>query len=443
MSYHPAIVTRRKLLDAEPPRILTVVQGSFGQPVMPTVLQINSVCGNGSTGRIALSLHKALLESGEAAWIAYGRGEGPSVPNKVKVGNPSSVIAHGALTRLFDRHGLGSRSATISFIRRIESLAPDVIHLHNIHGYYLNFEVLFEYLTTARIPVVWTLHDCWAFTGHCAYYDYVKCTRWRAQCGRCPQRSGYPASWFLDASTEILERKKRAFTSVGPMTLVTPSAWLAGEIRSSFLSKYPLEVIPNGIDTSLFAPSSSAAATRARLGIPRDADIILGVAADFGEPRKGLGFFLEIAPRLGSGSVIVLVGVPRARMAGLPANVIGIRRTDDIRGLVELYSTASVFVNPTLEDNFPTVVLEALACGTPVVTFGAGGCPEQVSGERGAVVKTGDIEGLLVAIESVLRSGKNVYTSACRAYAARFSLESMFGEYMRVYAASAKLLRTK
>ncbi len=400
---------------------------------MPTVLQINSVCATGSTGRIAIGLQGAVDRAGGAGWIAYGRGKASSIPKTIRVGGDLSLLAHVALTRILDRHGLGSRGATFALIRQLDRLAPDIIHLHNIHGYFLNFEVLFQYLKATRIPVVWTLHDCWPLTGHCSYFDYVECARWQTQCSRCPQRSKYPASWLLDASAEMFERKKQAFAGVEGMTLVTPSAWLAGEVRKSFLGTYAIEVIPNGVDASTFAPSRTSE-IRARFGIPPNVNVILGVAANFGNPCKGLNHFIAMARNLPREAVLVLVGVPRARITRLPANVIGIPRTESVQDLVALYSMASVFVDPALEDNFPTVILEALACGTPVVAFATGGCPEQITRETGLLVKAGDVHALLAATESVLRLGKDSFGAACRAHAKRFSVHNMFQAYLRLYA---------
>jgi len=384
---------------------------------VPRVVQVNSVLGSGSTGRIAVALQAGANEGGWRGWTAFGRGAYSGSLETIRIGDWASLLAHGIATRALDRHGLGSRRATRRFVRELLSLEPDVVHLHNIHGYYLHFEVLFEALKAAGIPVVWTLHDCWAFTGHCAYYTYAQCAKWQTECHHCPQKAQYPASWLLDSSAEVFRRKRAAFSGVKRMTIVTPSRWLADEVQSSFLRDYPVAVIPNGIDLSAFSPSS-AGVMRTRLGLQADRPVILGVAAGFESPRKGLRYFMAMAPRVSPRSTIVLVGVPKNLIRSLPTGVVAIPRTESTADLAAIYSMADVFVDPTLEDNFPTVILEALACGTPVVTFDTGGCPEQVTSGTGLVVRTGDLEGLIQATEAILRKGKAQYAAECRARSA-------------------------
>jgi putative colanic acid biosynthesis glycosyltransferase len=403
---------------------------------MLRVLQINSVCGVGSTGRIAVRIRDGLVRAGGRGWIAYGRGAA-SQPETIRIGTAFDVLAHGSLTRAFDTHGTGSRRATASLLSHLDSLRPDVIHLHNIHGYYINFELLFEYLKQQDTPVVWTLHDCWSFTGHCSHYAFVGCAKWQTACSDCPQTSEYPSSWHTDASAEMFRRKQAAFTGVRKMTLVTPSAWLSNELTHSFLRHYPRQVIPNGIDLNVFKPAAPSD-VRARFGIPKHADVVLGVAPDFAQPRKGLSYLIEMASRLPN-AVVVLVGAGRSVAKRLPTNVIALPRTNSVDDLVSLYSLASVFVDPTLEDTFPTVILEAQACGTPVVTFATGGCPEQIGPDTGVVVPTGDSNALFAATRSVLRAGKEAYSLASRAHALRFSDDIMAGAYLETYLNSARI----
>lgn len=404
-----------------------------------TVLQINAVTG-GSTGRIALAVSRGLEQIGARVWVAYGRGESPRRapsphPRAVCIGGRVDTYAHGVLTRILGRHGLGSRSATRAFIAWAKSIAPDVVHLHNLHGYYLNFEVLFEFLASAEIPVVWTLHDCWAYTGHCAYYDRAACTRWQTRCSRCPQKREYPASWLADASALMFERKRRAFTSVRRMTIVTPSEWLAGEVRRSFLKDHPIAVVPNGIDPVAFAPRPTER-LRARLGIPPRRPVVLGVAGF--HPRKGIPYLLELGRRLSPEATLVLVGVARRRLSELPDGVVAVGRIESVSELAEYYSLASAFVNPTLEDNFPTVNLEALAAGTPVVTFATGGCAEQITPDTGLAVAPRDLDGLENAVREVIAKGRSHFASACRARAATYSVAEMIDSYLRVYEAAVR-----
>jgi glycosyltransferase involved in cell wall biosynthesis len=396
------------------------------------VLQINSVTG-GSTGRIALGISLGLEQVGARAWVAYGRGSASPRPRTVRIGGRADAYAHAALTRILDRHGLGSTNATRAFIRRMKSIAPDVVHLHNLHGYYLNFELLFEYLQSADVPVVWTLHDCWAFTGHCTYYDRAACARWQTSCSRCPQKREYPASWVADASALMFERKKRAFTSVGRMTIVTPSEWLAGEVRRSFLKRYPIRVIPNFIDLEPFAPRPTEH-LRARLGIAARIPVVLGVGG-FEHPRKGMPYLIALGRRLSPEAAVLLVGVPRRRLSGLPDGVVAVGQVESVSELAEFYSLASVFVNPTLEDNFPTVNLEALAAGTPVVTFATGGCAEQITADTGVAVTPRDLDGLERAVREIVAKGRPRYADACRMRASRYSLGGMVRSYLKVYEA--------
>ena len=338
------------------------------------VLQINSVCGRGSTGRIVLDIHNALIEQGHKSLVAYGREPAIGCENAIRIGTKKDIYAHGLYTRIFDKHGLGSQKATRQFIKNIEAESPDIIHLHNIHGYYLNYEILFRFLKNFGKPVIWTFHDCWPFTGHCAYFTYAGCERWQKVCHDCPQKRSYPGSLVFDNSRRNFERKREAFTGVKDLTIVTPSKWLAGLVKQSFLSEYETVVISNGIDTTVFRPVPSDFKSRHAI---EDKFMILGVA-NVWDQRKGLKYFLELADILENDEIIVLVGLTKKQVESLPANIIGITRTNNIQELVEIYSAADVFVNPTLEDNYPTVNLEAQACGTYVVTFDSGGTRETI-----------------------------------------------------------------
>lgn len=338
------------------------------------MLQINSVCGKGSTGRIVLDIHNALIEQGHKSLVAYGREPAIGCENAIRIGTKKDIYAHGLYTRILDKHGLGSQKATRQFIKNIEAESPDIIHLHNIHGYYLNYEILFRFLKNFGKPVIWTFHDCWPFTGHCVHFTYAGCERWQKVCHDCPQKRSYPGSLVFDNSRRNFERKREAFTGVKDLTIVTPSKWLAGLVKQSFLSEYETVVISNGIDTTVFRPVLSDFKSRHAI---EDKFMILGVANVWSQ-RKGLKYFLELADILENDEIIVLVGLTKKQVESLPANIIGITRTNNIQELVEIYSAADVFVNPTLEDNYPTVNLEAQACGTYVVTFDSGGTRETI-----------------------------------------------------------------
>jgi glycosyltransferase involved in cell wall biosynthesis len=396
------------------------------------VLQINSVCGVGSTGRIATDIHQILKEQGHESFIAYGRGEAKNCDNAIRIGNDVDVYKHVALTRLFDRHGFGSKKATIDFIKKIEELDPDVIHLHNIHGYYINIEVLFSYLKRSNKKIVWTLHDCWAFTGHCAYFDYVGCDKWKTGCYNCPQKNKYPQNIFIDSSGVNYEKKKELFTGIKNMTIVTPSKWLAGLVKESFLKEYEVKVIHNGIDLNVFKPVDGSN-FRKKYSI-EDKFVILGVANIWDE-RKGLKYFIELSKMLDENYKIVLVGLNEKQLKNLPENIVGIKRTNNLNELVEIYSAADIFVNPTLEDNFPTVNLEALACGTPVITFNTGGSVECVDESCGVIVNKGDIKELQEKIKTI-----KIKKDYCFIQAKKFDKKNKFNEYINMYKKDGDLL---
>ncbi|WP_448524112.1 glycosyltransferase [Pseudothermotoga sp.] len=343
-----------------------------------------------------LQIHQALKQRGHQSYLAYGREPAKNCEEAIRIGSNFDVYHHVLLTRLFDLHGFGSKRATARFVQMIGKIDPDIIHLHNVHGYYLNIGVLFKFLKEFGKPVVWTLHDCWPFTGHCAYFVYAKCERWRTGCHSCPEKSSYPKSLLLDNSRWNYRKKKELFTGLKHLTIVTPSRWLAGLVKESFLSEYPVEVIPNGIDTNVFKPTPSD--FRKKYGI-EDKFIILGVA-NVWDRRKGFEYFLELSKFLSQREVIVLVGVNDRQMKTLPKNIIGIKRTNSPEELAQIYTAADVFLNPTLEDNYPTVNLEAQACGTFVVTFDSGGAAETViSEESGIVLRKKSVE----EIHTVLR----------------------------------------
>lgn len=391
------------------------------------VLQINSVCGIGSTGRIATDIHNILLERGHESYIAYGRDLPKNCYTAIKIGTKLDNYKHVAKTRLFDRHGFGSRRATESFIEKVKQLNPDVIHLHNIHGYYINIDLLFNYLKEANKPVVWTLHDCWSFTGHCAYFDYAGCDKWETLCFECPEMRTYPSSLILDNSSINYEHKKDLFTGVANLSLVTPSKWLASLVKKSFLKEYPIEVINNGIDLSVFEPYISD--FRSKHGID-DKFMILGVANFWGR-RKGLNYFLELAEIINEDEVIVLVGLSKKQLIKLPKGIIGITRTNNINDLVGIYSSADIFVNPTLEEVFGMTNIEALACGTPVITFDTGGSPECIDERTGVVVNKSDIKELIMQLR--LLKKKKYSKNALLQRAKLFDKDHMFDEYIQLY----------
>lgn len=343
-------------------------------------VQVNSV-PHGSTGSIMMGLHGKLLDEGVDSYVCWGRGRSAEGERELKFGTDLGFYGDVLRTRFDGRAGFHSRGATRRLLAWLDEIDPDVVHLHNVHGYYVNIEMLFEWLASHRCRVKWTLHDCWAFTGHCAHFTYAKCAQWQSRCAHerpCPQLGTYPKTYSRRSCARNFEDKQRLFNLVSSerMELITPSKWLADLVGQSFLSKYPVTVKHNEIDRSVFKPTPSD--FRERYGIG-DRFMILGVASPWTE-RKGLEDFVKLAGELdGSQFAIVLVGLSEKQIGLMPKGVIGLARVDSPQELAGLYSTADVFFNPTREDNYPTVNLEAQACGTPVVTYDVGGCRETVS----------------------------------------------------------------
>lgn len=393
---------------------------------MHKLLQINTTANSRSTGRIAEAIGQLVLSQGWESWIAYGRGTPQSNSKCIRIGNDWDMRLHGLQTRLFDKHGLASIDTTKKFIKDIERIEPDIIHLHNIHGYYLNYPLLFDYLKRWGGPIVWTFHDCWSYTGHCAYYDYAGCNRWKTGCHNCPQLKSYPSSLIADRSRCNYMDKQNAFTGCRNMHLIAVSDWLNKELNKSFLKEYPIHTIHNGIDLTRFKPAPNSEKDH-------NTKLVLGVASIW-EHRKGLHEFYDLRNLLPDNYAIVLVGLSKSQIDALPTGITGIQRTENMRQLVELYTMADVFVNPTLEDNYPTTNLEALACGTPVVTYNTGGSPEAVSDDTGIIVNKRDVDGLADAIMRITGDTLRYSPAQCRTWSLNnFDQNSCFQKYIDLY----------
>lgn len=404
---------------------------------MKRLLQINPVLRmNTSTGRIMQEIGDLAMAHGWESYIAYSRGR-DGVPEctsqLMPVGNRLSVAWHGLMTRLMDRHGLASSQATRAFIREVDALRPDVIHIHNLHGYFLNYRLLFDYLAHQEVPVIWTVHDCWLYTGHCYHYAFAGCSGWQTGCGHCPQQREFPASWLVDRSHRNYTDKQRAFTSLPRerFMLIPVSHWMEEEMRHSFLKDCRMRVIHNGIDTETFSPQQgSEILDQYSL---RGKQVLLGVASIWSR-EKGMDDFIRMADMLHEDERIVLVGIDEKTARKLPPKVIPIRRTANVHQLAQLYSAATAFVNPTWQDNYPTVNLEAISCGTPVVTYRTGGSPESITDATGIVVPQGNIGDMLAAVRQIEARGKEAFATPCRDYAlAHFRKEDRYMDYIRLY----------
>lgn len=396
------------------------------------VVQINSSCGSGSTGKICAAISN-LLDSYEIEnYIFYSGFKKSTFRNGVLINTKADIRLHQGLSRLFGDQGWHSNCSTKKLVKTLKEIDPDVIHLHNLHGYYLNMDVLFDYLSKANKPVVWTLHDCWGFTGHCSYFTAAKCDRWKTHCRTCPQKRAYPYSLFFDRSSELFNRKSKLYRAVPSITVTTVSNWLAEQVKeSALLSGREVHVIQNGINTKVFMPTERLSNIN---GIPiYDRKVVLGVANNWG-PRKGLRDFIELRKHLSDDYLIVLVGLSDTQKKELPRNIIGLGRTDHVQQLVELYSTADVYVNPSVEETFGLTTIEAMACGTPSVVYNSTASPELICGDTGRIVEPHDIEGLQRCIIEITGKGKAQYSRACMDHVrTNFSESIGYEKYIALY----------
>lgn len=390
------------------------------------IVQMNATCGAGSTGKICVAISKLLTSSGMENYILYTYGKS-DYPLGVRYSCKAYIKLQALKSRILGNYGFNSELATMRLIRLLDQMQPDIIHLHNIHGHDCNLSMLFRYVKRKKIKIMWTFHDCWAFTGLCTHFDYVKCEKWKKTCMNCPQRKG--CSWFFDRSGSMQNRKKTLFSGLD-MTIVTPSQWLAELVKQSFLKDYPVKIIHNGIDLSVFRPTSSN--FREKYGIAPEKKILLGVAFGWGA-RKGLDVFIDLAHRLDPDHYqIVLVGTDETTDEQLPENIISIHRTQNQAELAEVYTAADLFVNPTREENYPTVNMEALACGTPVLTFRTGGSPEILDETCGAVVACDDVDAMEQEIIRICAEAP-YSEAACLKRAEGLDHNQRFEEYIHLY----------
>lgn len=389
------------------------------------IVQINQFSYK-AAGNIMMNIHRGLLENGVDSYVAWGRGRKAENEHEFFMDDRYGVLFHGFYTRLTDKAGFASKRATKKLIDWLDGIKPDIVHLHCTHGYYLNTQMMFDYLKKNKVKVVWTLHDCWAFTGHCAYFDGCQCEKWKTGCHHCEQLDTYPKS-FVDNSKWNWTKKKE-MTENMDLTLVTPCNWLKNVLKDSFLGTHPVEVINNGIDLDVFRHVESDYKSKINaLG----KYLILGVAGEW-TVRKGLKDFVKLSQMLDSEKFqVVLVGLTAKQKAELPAEIIGIERTENVQELVALYSAADVFLNPTYEDNYPTTNLEAVACGTRVLTYRTGGSPESVCEETGAVYEKGDVESLYQWIlDDFAKKNRTPLQKSC---AERFGKKQMIEKYLKLY----------
>ncbi len=391
------------------------------------ILEINQV-NFGSTGHIMLQIADLATKKGhEVICSFYARRNKDKDKNCIYIGNKVSHNIHKKLYRKTGNNGCYSKISTWNFLRKVKKFDPDLIHIHNLHNCYINLPMLFDYIKKNNKKVVWTLHDCWSFTGQCPYFTAVGCEKWKTGCHDCEQINRYP-SCSVDRTDKMWKLKKEWFTGVQNLTIVTPSQWLADLVKQSFLKDYPVKVINNGINLDVFKPTESDFRTKHNL---EDKKIILGVASVW-EVRKGLDVFIELSKRLDDRYKIVLVGTNDEVDKKLPEGIISIHRTSNQKELAELYTAADVFFIPTREDNFPTVNMESLACGTPVLTFNTGGSPEMVDEATGVVLMNEDIASVEQAVISMCESGK-YSKEACTERAKQYDSGLKYNEYLSLF----------
>lgn len=392
---------------------------------MPTLLQINITANWGSTGRIAEQINQTVASQGWKTYIAYGRSVNPSQSKLIHIGNlPSQAIAL-LEARLFDNDGLANRIATRSLVKKIKKIKPDIIHLHNLHGYYINYKILFDYLNSSNIPVVWTLHDCWSFTGHCGHFVGANCEKWKTQCLECPLKKGYPASLWLDQSARNYNLKKQLFTANKNLYIVSVSRWLANLVQQSYLKDADVRVIYNGIDINTFRPIVTEKKTKYS---------ILGVSSVWNK-SKGLYDFYRLREALDVNQYdITLVGLREDQVKALPLGIKGIVRTNSVEELSRCYSSADVVLSLSYGESMGLTPIEGMACGTPAIVYNNTAQPELITLETGRVVEQGNIPKLCQAIYTIQGKGKQYYSSACRNRAELFfNKKDRYAEYITLY----------
>lgn len=374
---------------------------------------INSVSGYGSTGSICVDIAMELEHQGHECFIAYGQ-ISRGYHNEFKIGTKLENHLHNVGSRLFGKQGYFTKSGTKKLVDFLRSYNPDVIHLHNLHGNYLNLEILFEYLIEVQKPVVWTLHDCWAFTGKCVYFTDVSCEKWKTECHNCPQIKKYPPSLFLDRSQVMFRDKKRWFTALNNATILPVSKWLASEVSFSFLNRYKIEPIYNWINHAIFYPKVDENVA-ANYNFDSGKFTILCVSAFWNKNDVRFQDLVKLANSLDENYQIIVVGQMEAPNL-LPSNCTYITYINGKEELAKIYNFADVYVHLSTEDTFGLVIAEAMSCGTPVIVYDVTACPEIVGANCGYKVPKRNISEIQKAIEIVKQNTKSYYSDSCRSH---------------------------
>lgn len=322
-------------------------------------------------------------------------------------------------------NGCFSYLGTKQFIKKVDKIRPDIIHLHNLHNCYINLGILFDYIKNNNIPVVWTLHDCWSFTGQCPHFTVVQCNKWKTGCYDCPQYKEYPKS-MVDKTKRMYNLKKSCFTGINDLTIVTPSKWLSSMVKKSFLKSYAIKVINNGIDLNIFKPTPSE--FRKKYGLDNKI-VLLGVANPWTR-KKGLDIFVDMSKRLNKNYKIVLVGLSSNQIQDLPSSILGLPKTDSAKELAEIYTAADYFINPSMEETMGLVTVEALACGTPVIVSNSTAVPEVINKKCGKIVSDYSAEGFCEAVKYI---ENEFLTEDCIRQAHNYDMNEKYQEYINLY----------
>ena len=398
---------------------------------MKTLLQINTIGNSGSTGRIVEEIGQFAIDNGWKSYIAFARNAKKSASELIKIGNKIDILWHVLQTRLFDKHGFASNRATKRLIKEIIEIKPDVIHLHNLHGYFLNVEILFNFLASTNIPIIWTLHDCWTFTGHCTHFAYVGCDKWKTQCLKCPQKKEYPASKFIDNSFENFKTKKKLFNSLKELQIVTVSKWLEEIVKQSYLQVYNISTVNNGVDINIFCPKEETQKFKSKYNLD-DKFILLAVASAWIE-RKGLNELVKLSEFLEDDEILIMVGQIRDNIK-LPLNIINIKKIEDLNELSEIYAAANVIMNLSYQETFGMTTVEGFACGTPSIVYNCTASPELITFNTGYVVSPGDFIGIRKALDKIKLNKPEFYSVNCRKRAVDFyNKNDRYNEYFSIY----------
>lgn len=394
------------------------------------ILQINSSANLGSTGRIAEQIGELILKEGWQSIIAYGRTSNESKSVLYRIGNDLDVNFHLMQSYIFGNHGFASTIATKNLINYIKSQNPDIIHLHNLHGYYINLKLLFSFLSESKAKIVWTLHDCWPLTGHCSYFSDINCQKWINECNNCPKKRNYPKSILFDNSKRDFYFKKELFNTV-KINIVTVSNWLKNITKESFLKDHNIISISNGVNRNKFKIKGKNQILIERHKLS-EKKILLASSTSWAR-QKGFDDYLKLSSLLPPSLKIVLIGLSKDNIRKLPVNILGIERTDNIDELVDWYNIADIVLNLSLQESFGLTSVEGFMCGKPTIVYNSTASPELIIDScMGEIVNIHDIEGVKSAILKTLES--NVDSKRIREKAIdKFDSKLQYQKYIDLY----------